>query len=258
MNRRETAAVGHPRLHFAAGDIPALREKVAEGVPAWLYSQLLANCELATMVTWDTWYAGYEPTRGGMIAAASEAYDWLHPRLDRGQREEARAKIARETRILREHIVEEISPERHDSAPPRTYGPLGTAGLLLLGEDPEAQEWIDTAFGGLNGWLGGALDDDGAPYYSSDSCYFTIAMSYLLCFSFAARQVVGQDLFDHPKFRKNVHYLLYRMEPQRDGHNQFCVYNRLPLAVNHPIGLAAAYGDGLAQWHYLHTQGRGS
>ena len=233
---------------------------VLELTLAWVLTRDGRYRDLATglmrrVVSWDTWFFHYEPTRSHLIACAAAFYDWMNDVLPEAERERLRERLCGETEQLAANIPTANPPTGCDSGPPRTFGPLGVAGLVLAGEHPAAEGWVQTAAQAMGTWMDNAFDADGGPYYSSDACYFTIGMSYLLSFLSALRRLTGVDLFAHPRLAANARYLLYRMEPQRDGHSQFGVYNRQPLMAAHPLGLAVHYQDGVMMWHYVHTQG---
>jgi len=217
-----------------------------------------AVAALMRVCEWPTWYVGYEPNRAVLLQAAAIAYDMLHAELGAEQRQRVGAKIAFECEEMSKFLLGEGrgSIRKSSSMAPRTYAPFGVAAIALKGEYPKADEWIRLARESVPAWVDCALDDDGGFYYSSEACYNTLALNYVLGFYIAYRRLTGENLCDTPKLRKNVLYQLYRLEPQRDGQGQFCVYGRGGAGCpQNMVGLASELEDGLARWFYEYVHG---
>jgi len=217
-----------------------------------------AVAALMRVCEWPTWYVGYEPNRAVLIQAAAVAYDMLHSELGAEQRQRVAAKIAFECEAMSKFLLGEgrSSIQKTSSMAPRTYAPFGVAAIALRGEHPKADEWLKLARESVPAWVNCALDDDGGFYYSSEACYNTLALDYVLGFYIAYRRLTGENLCDTPKLRKNVLYQLYRLEPQRDGQGQFCVYSRDGAGCpQNMVGLASELDDGLARWFYEYVHG---
>ena len=219
----------------------------------------LAVAAVMQVAGWPTWYVGYEPNRTVLLQAAALAYDWLFEDLGEERAAQLAAKIAFEC----EQMVPFLSTGegrgsvgRHSSMAPRTYGPFGVAALALEGEHPQAGEWVQLAREMLPQWIEAALDDDGGFYYSSEACYNTLSLNYLLGFYVAYQRLSGENLGDVPRLRGNVLYQMFKLEPQRDGQGQFGVYTRESVGCQqNMVGLANLLEDGLGRWYYDYVHG---
>lgn len=228
---------------------------VISGKPAY---RDLGVAALMKVCEWPTWYIGYEPNRAVLLQAAAMSYDWLHEELGPARAEKVAAKIASECEEMSKFLMGpgKGSIRQSHSMAPRTYAPFGVAAIAIKGECPNADEWIKLARESVPQWVDAALDDDGAFYYGSEGCYNTLALNYVLGFYIAYRRLTGQGLADTPKLRKNVLFQLYKLEPQRDGQGQFCVYTRQGAGCpQNMVGLAAELNDGLARWYFEYVHG---
>ncbi|MBM4046332.1 MAG: DUF4962 domain-containing protein, partial [Planctomycetes bacterium] len=160
-----------------------------------------AVAALMRVCEWPTWYVGYEPNRAVLLQAAAIAYDMLHAELGAEQRQRVGAKIAFECEEMSKFLLGEGrgSIRKSSSMAPRTYAPFGVAAIALKGEYPKADEWIRLARESVPAWVDCALDDDGGFYYSSEACYNTLALNYVLGFYIAYRRLTGENLCDTPK-----------------------------------------------------------
>ena len=218
----------------------------------------LAIAEIMKVCQWPTWYIGYEPNRAVLLQGVAITYDWLYDDLGEDRAQAVAAKIAFECEQMSKFLTGagRNSIGQSSSMAPRTYAPFGVAAIAIKGEYPKADEWINLARESVPVWVDGALDDDGAFYYSSESCYNTLALNYVLGFYIAYRDLTGENLCDTPEMRKNVLFQLYKLEPQRDGQGQFCVYTRLGAGCpQNMVGFAALLDDGLARWYYEYVHG---
>ena len=218
----------------------------------------LAIAALTKVCEWPTWYIGYEPNRALMLQAAAVAYDMLHDELGPERAQKVAAKLVFECQEMSKFLTGngKGSIRRNSSMAPRTYAPFGVAAIALKGECPKADEWLKLARESVPQWIDCALDDDGAFFYSSEECYNTLALNYVLGFYIAYQRLTGENLCDVPKLRRNVLFQLYRLEPQRDGQGQFCVYTRRGAGCpQNMVGLAAMLDDGLARWYFEYVHG---
>jgi len=230
----------------------------------------LAVAALMQACTWPTWYVAYEPNRGVLLQGAAVAYDLLFDRLGPERAATVAAKIAFEAEEMSKFLYGDAglgSVGLHVSMAPRTYGPFGVTAIALIDEYPKAEEWARLAAEKLPQWVDVALDDEGAFYYASESCYNTLSLDYLTGFYVAWQRLTGENLADTPKLRRNVIYQLYRLEPQRDGQGEFGVYERQTTyesssrtdggsgCPQNMVGLARLLDDGLARWYYEYVHG---
>lgn len=218
----------------------------------------LAVDALMKLCTWPTWYIDYEPNRGVLLQAAAVAYDLLFDRLGPERAATVAAKLAFEAEEMAEFIYGEDgrgSVGYHSSMAPRTYGAFGVAAIALVDEYPKAREWAQFCAEQIPQWVDVGLDEQGAFYYSSEACYNTLALNYLLGFYIAWQRLTGNNLADTPKLRNNVIFQLYKLEPQRDGQGQFGVYGRRTTCPQNMVGLARLFDDGLARWYYEYVNG---
>lgn len=219
----------------------------------------LAVAAVMQVAGWPTWYVGYEPNRTVLLQAAALAYDWLFEELGAERAQTLAAKIAFECEQMLPFLTEgggRGSVRLHTSMAPRTYGPFGVAALALEGEHPQAAEWVQLAREMLPQWVEAALDEDGGFYYSSEACYNTLSLNYLLGFYVAYHRLTGENLADVPRLRGNVLYQMFKLEPQRDGQGQFGVYTRDSVGCQQNlVGLANLLQDGLGRWYYDYVHG---
>lgn len=90
---------------------------------------------------------------------------------------------------------------------------LGLAGLVLLGEEPEAEAWVGLARESMRR-TGNVLCPDG--YYYEGISYFAYAFHWNVIFAAALRRVTGENWFDGPPFQNVETFVLHHMLPDGD------------------------------------------
>ncbi len=173
------------------------------------------------------WHAALET--GMMTTAVATAYDLLYPRLTDEQRAKVRAALVRNgIRPLIEDWVDPLTAARL----PRHQLPngnwvmvcassAGIGALAVLGEEPEAANWVRLVRNRVRAWVhdrGGDWYTDG-PYahkghattrpvigpsepnfgidggYKESVTYMDYAVRYICCFADAHQRITGEDLF---------------------------------------------------------------
>ncbi|MCP4643233.1 MAG: DUF4962 domain-containing protein [bacterium] len=137
----------------------------------------------------------YAVTR--LLKGAAVGYDLAYDRFEEAEREEIRAML---TQTAHNYYLDYFSlPSRsgsgfHTHHAVVEYASLGVAALALLGEAPEAQEWLDATIAKFEDHLlPTGLAPDGAQV--EGATFWASTMHYRLFFMDALRRVTGRDLF---------------------------------------------------------------
>ncbi|MBI4580448.1 MAG: heparinase II/III family protein, partial [Planctomycetes bacterium] len=174
------------------------------------------------------WNAALETAM--MTTAVATGYDLLYPKLTPRQREKVReALVNKGIRPLIREWADPITASRlpRHQVPTGNWvmvcaGSAGVGALALLGEDPEAAQWVRLVRNRVRAWLrdrGGDwyvdnphppgrptpipvvgpsdpnFDIDGG--YKESISYMSYAMTYVCCFADGLRRATGEDLFAH-------------------------------------------------------------
>ena len=176
-------------------------------------------------------------------------YDALGP--DRAAR--LRERIASECDDMLGYLLNQGQQHKHshNTGGARTFSAFGIAAMSIRGECEHAEEWLEIARDGVACWIEAGLDEDGGTRYATEGSYNLSAIDHVTAFVIAYRNVFGRDPCDLTRLRKYVLFILYKLEPQRDGMGQFGVFGRVgTYAPETIIALMALFDDGLARWFF--------
>jgi len=176
------------------------------------------------------------------------AYDWLYDAMTEAQRAEVRSSIV-------EHGIKPVveATEKgdwwtnwfHCNWGSVIYGEVGVAALALLGDEPEAAEWVRLSQRKIWRYFH-AIEEDGS--WGESATYGAFAWSNAVRFADGLRRVAGDDLFDDPRLRKLPNWFITMLEP---GAANFVPFSNCQTGSRSPMGLlfrlAREYRDGYAQ-----------
>ena len=144
------------------------------------------------------------------------AYDILHADLADADRQAIRDGLAAHAKAIYESFdPNSKEPYRWDQN--HTYIPavaLATGSLVLLGEVPEANEWLKRAYAVMRRCRY-ALGEDG--YYYEGVGYWTYALHWHARYADVMSRATGRNLWDLPALRENWRYALHLMLPGPPG-----------------------------------------
>jgi hypothetical protein len=124
---------------------------------------------------------------------------------------------------------------------------LGLASIVLSGEIPDAEVWLQHTIDNFTNVLSAFEGVDGS--YSEGVFYWNYATKHLIMFLHALRRNTGQDLFDHPWLKAAARWRIYTALPNlREALNIADSHAELNGHVALLRMLAAEYRDGYAQW----------
>ena len=139
------------------------------------------------------------------------AYDTLHERLSAEERAEIRDSLARHARALDEGLNENEGAVRYDQN--HTYIPavaLTAAALALLGEVPEAEDWLRRATAVMVRSRY-ALGEDG--WYYEGTGYWIYALHWHVRWAELMERATAKAWMDLPVLRENWRYALHLSLP---------------------------------------------
>ena len=195
--------------------------------------------------------------------ALAWGYDWLYDQLDSVERDAVRIALLTRTREIANHVI--ISSKIHysiyDSHAVRSLSSVLTpACLAMLGEVPEAKQWLDytieyfsavyTPWGGVDGgWAEGGM-------------YWTTGMAFLLGALNLLRNALGLNLFARPFFQNTGDFPLYCF-PHDTSRASFCDQSNLGDNPCLKTGFnvrefAGVTGRGEYQWYFAQVAARES
>ena len=208
-----------------------------------------------TVASWPDWgsgeFANNDLAAAHLLYGLAVAYDWLYPVLSEAERRIIRRKLVRQGRLMHR-----ASTKTHASWWNRSWrqnhlwvnnAMLGVAGLVLLGEAPEARAWVVTALGAFNRVFE-AMPEDGSHHEGIP--YWGYGVGGLALFFSALENVTGASPWPRaPWLRKTLRFRLHCMLPNGGGVVNF---GDAPEAEwggpAHIYALARAYRSRLGQW----------
>jgi len=196
---------------------------------------------------------------GKIALGVAEAYDWLYPLLTDRERADIRKAIIEKALkpAYTDYTNGMYDADARTNRAPQGWGGIGVAGLAILGDDPGntdveryltacnavVKEYLDT-FDSEGGW------GEGVSYQAYSLADGSGALYYME----ALRRVKGEDLYEHPKFKKAMNFPLYLLPPDRragtDGFGDAAFDTGYSMAAI--ARFAAAYSSGYAAWYYNH------
>ena len=146
--------------------------------------------------------------------ALAWGYDWLHDDLGEEDRTTVRAALLARTRQVAEHCIDNarISTFPFDSHAVRSVSlVLVPASLALLGDEPEAEDWLNFAveflFTVYSPW------GDGEGGWAEGTNYWMMGIAYLIDAANHLRSAAGLDLFQRPFLQRTGDFPLYCKAP---------------------------------------------
>ncbi len=146
--------------------------------------------------------------------ALAWGYDWLHDELSDEERRAVRAALLARTRQVAEHCIgnARISTFPYDSHAVRSVSlVLVPACLALLGDEPEAEDWLNFAVEFLYTLYSPWGDGDGG--WAEGTNYWMMGIAYLIDAANQLRSATGLDLFQRPFLQKTGDFPLYCKAP---------------------------------------------
>ncbi|NNE79731.1 MAG: DUF4962 domain-containing protein [Silicimonas sp.] len=146
--------------------------------------------------------------------ALAWGYDWLHGELSETERAQVRRSLLARTRQVADHAIKNaaIHVFPYDSHAVRSISAvLVPACIAMLGEEPEAEEWlhysIEFLFTVYSPWGG----NDGG--WAEGPHYWMTGMAYLIDAANLLRSYTGIDIYKRPFFQKTGDFPLYTKAP---------------------------------------------
>ncbi len=190
-----------------------------------------------------------------VLRALAWGYDWLHERLSDDEKEKVcLALLRRGKQVYQRDVVKaKIHQTPYESHPVRSLSMvLIPCGIALLGEVPEAEDWLNYALEYLaciySPWGG----EDGG--WAEGGAYWTTAMASVLEGLDLTWRYMGIDLLKRPFFQHTGDFILQCYSPKQI-HASFCDQSNLgeypPLKTGFLMRhLAALTGNAEYQWYY--------
>jgi hypothetical protein len=214
------------------------------------YAQAAAP-RLAALAGEDWWH---EANSEMLITSAATrtmgtAYDWLYSALTDDQHAEIRAAMV-------EWGLKPIAKAAADGAwwtawyhcnwGSVIYGEAGVAALALLGDEPEAADWVRLSQRKIWHYMH-SLEEDGS--WGESATYAAFAWSNAISFADALRRVTGYDLFATPRLPKLPDWFLTMIDPSGESFVPFsnCWNGSTDSIAGLLFRLAAEYRNGQAQ-----------
>jgi hypothetical protein len=203
--------------HLSFGYLMAGERRWGERLREWL-------CHLASWNPDGTSSYKYNDEVGmPTLFVLARGYDCGHDVLTDEERAKVRLALARRTqevyRMFREKTPYEVRP--YDNHATRTINFLGQAALSLLGEEEQADEWLDYVLKVYSAFYPPWGGDDGG--YSQGPTYLSAYLNFMLQFLQILENATGIDLHQKAFFRNVGYFILYadpffaQMIPFGDG-----------------------------------------
>ncbi|AHG21893.1 hypothetical protein Z042_21480 [Chania multitudinisentens RB-25] len=200
-----------------------------------------------------------------VAAALAWGYDWLYQQLQAAERQQIRRVLMIRLRQVAAKAIDGdgIHYSPYESHSVRAIASVMVPGsIVLLGEEPQAQEWLDYAInyydalypawgGDDGGWA------EGTHYWMTGMAYFIEAANLLLKFT-------GHNLYQRPFFQRTGHFPLYTKAPdtRRASFGDDSTLGDLPcLKLGYNLRqFAGVTGNPYYQWYFeqLRKQDNGS
>lgn len=190
-----------------------------------------------------------------VLRALAWGYDWLYDRLSESEKKTVqKVLLYRTDQVYQRDVVKaKIHQTPYESHPVRSLSMvLIPCGLALLGEAPEAEEWLNYALEYLaclySPWGG----EDGG--WAEGGAYWTTALASVLEGLDLVWRYLGIDLLKRPFFQHTGDFILHCYSPKQIFAS-FCDQSNLgerpPLKTGFLMRhLAAVTGKAEYQWYY--------
>ena len=187
--------------------------------------------------------------------ALAWGYDWLHGELSDNERATVRAALLARTRQVADHAIKNASIHifPYDSHAVRSISAvLIPACIAMLGEEPQAEEWLHYSVEFLFAVYSPWGDSDGG--WAEGPHYWTTGMAYLIDAANLLRSYTGIDLYERPFFRKTGDFPLYTKAPdtRRATFGDDSTMGDLPaLKIGYNLRqFAGVTGNQAYQWYF--------
>ncbi|SFR45771.1 DUF4962 domain-containing protein [Litoreibacter janthinus] len=187
--------------------------------------------------------------------ALAWGYDWLYDQLDEDERAIVLKALLERTRETADHLIKHANIHLFpfDSHAVRAVSAvLIPASIAMLGETPEAEEWLNYSIEFLFTVYSPWGDSDGG--WAEGPHYWMTGMAYLIDAANLLKGYTGIDLYQRPFFQRTGDFPLYTKSPdtRRATFGDDSTMGDLP-AVKIGFNLrqyAGVTGNGAYQWYY--------
>ena len=218
-----------------------------------------AKAWLLEAATWDpdgTTSRSYTDEWAFRVALAlAWGYDWLYDALTEDERTAVRAALLARTRQVADHCIQNASIHLFpfDSHAVRSVSAvLIPACLAMLGEEPEAEEWLHYSVEFLSTVYSPWGDTDGG--WAEGPHYWMTGMAYLIDAANLLRSGAGIDIYQRPFFQKTGDFPLYTKAPdtRRATFGDDSTMGDLPsLKIGYNLRqFAGVTGNPAYQWYF--------
>ncbi|MDV7143217.1 DUF4962 domain-containing protein [Tropicimonas sp. TH_r6] len=190
-----------------------------------------------------------------IATALAWGYDWLHGEMTQEERDKVRAALLERTRDVADHAIRHanIHTFPYDSHAVRSvYAVIIPCCIAMLGEEPEAQEWLDYSIEFLSTVYSPWGDTDGG--WAEGPHYWMTAMAYLVDGANYVKNFAGFDLYQRPFFQKTGDFPLYTKPPTTRRFtlgDDSTMGDTVCLKVGYNLRqFAGVTGNGAYQWYY--------
>lgn len=223
--------------------------KYLDAARAWA----LASCGYKTWGLGST--DGMDLAAGHQLFGLALVYDWCYADLGDEARRTIRETLVRRGTAMFEGAVSGKAWWTKSYLQNHLWVSacgLATAGLAVYDEAPDAELWVGLT---RDKWptTMASLGPDGASHEGVG--YWQYGAEYLLKFMTLARDLLGDDMLDHPWWRHTAAYAQYFALPRQAWTRANCIVDLADCPRGNWYGpdhilrlLAAQYRDGHAQW----------
>lgn len=190
-----------------------------------------------------------------VVLALAWGYDWLHSELNETERAKVRKALLARTRQVADHCMKSAAIQLfpYDSHAVRSVSSvLIPCSIAMLGEEPEAEEWLHYSIEFLFTVYSPWGDSDGG--WAEGPHYWMTGMAYLIDAANMLKSYTGIDLYQRPFFTKTGDFPLYTKAPDtRRGTfgDDSTMGDPIGLKVGYNIRqFAGVSGKGEYQWYF--------
>jgi hypothetical protein len=187
--------------------------------------------------------------------ALAWGYDWLHGALSVVERDTVRASLLARTRQVADHAIKNASIHvfPYDSHAVRSISAvLIPSCIAMLGEEPEAEDWLHYSVEFLSTVYSPWGDSDGG--WAEGPHYWMTGMAYLIDAANLLRSYTGIDLYKRPFFQNTGDFPLYTKAPntrRATFGDDATMGDPVSLKVGYNLRqFAGVTGNGAYQWYF--------
>ena len=202
--------VGYAMPHLALAWLLTDERRFLDAARRWA----LASCSYPT---WGLgWVDGKDLAAGHQLFGLAMVYDWCGASLDEEARRIIAGKLTRRAARMFASAAKPSGGIWWSHSPSNNHqwvncGGLAAAGLALFDEEPQAADWVGLALDKFRIAMR-HLEPDGASH--EGLVYWAYGVQALLQFMHMARELLGEDLYDHPWWRNTAAYRQYLTLPR--------------------------------------------